>query len=47
LHELKGISTDLQDIKRSLAKMGAEVHVTHEGEKNIPTGKAWSGEKRP
>ena len=47
LHELKGISNDLQDVKKSLAKMGAEVHVTHEEEKNIPTGKGWTNEKRP
>jgi hypothetical protein len=47
LHELKGISADLQDVKKSLAKMGAEVHVTHQEEKSIPTGKEWAGEKRP
>jgi len=47
LHELKGISTDLQDIKKSLAKMGTEVHVTHQEEKDLPTGKGWSGDKRP
>jgi hypothetical protein len=45
LLELKGISTDLQQIKKSLAAIGAEVHTTHGEEKNLPTGKEWTSEK--
>ncbi len=47
LHELKGVSTDLQEIKKSLAQIGAEVHVTHKEERAMPTGKEWQAEKRP
>ena len=34
LQELKEISTDLQQIKKSLAQIGAEVHITHDEEEN-------------
>ncbi len=46
LQEIKKLSTDLQEIKSSLALMASSVAIIKSEVKELPTGLNWASEKR-
>jgi hypothetical protein len=46
LQEIKKVSSDLQEMKNSLALMAASVAIIKNEVKDLPTGLNWASEKR-
>jgi hypothetical protein len=46
LQEIKKVSTDLQEMKNSLALMASSVAIIKSEVKDLPTGLNWASEKR-